>query len=37
MLPIESVNHVGIRVREKGRSVAFYEGLGFAYKTDAGF
>ena len=37
MLGIESVNHVGIRVREKGRSVAFYELLGFEFESDAGF
>jgi hypothetical protein len=28
MLKIESVNHVGIRVKDKLRSVAFYELLG---------
>ena len=37
MLDIESVNHVGIRVAEKERSVAFYGALGFAFKSDAGF
>ncbi len=37
MLEIEAVNHVGIRVSEKSRSVAFYESLGFALVTDAGF
>lgn len=37
MLNIESVNHVGIRVRDKGRSVSFYENLGFALLQDAGF
>jgi catechol 2,3-dioxygenase-like lactoylglutathione lyase family enzyme len=37
MLDIEAVNHVGIRVRERSRSVAFYESLGFALVTDAGF
>ena len=37
MLGIESVNHVGIRVREKGRSVTFYELLGFKFESDAGF
>ncbi len=37
MLNIESVNHVGIRVKEKGRSVAFYQLLGFEFKSDAGF
>jgi lactoylglutathione lyase len=37
MLGIESVNHVGIRVREKERSVTFYELLGFKFDSDAGF
>ena len=37
MLEIEAVNHVGIRVAEKSRSIAFYESLGFAFETDAGF
>ena len=37
MLEIEAVNHVGIRVAEKSRSVSFYECLGFALVTDAGF
>ena len=37
MLNIESVNHVGIRILDKTRSVAFYELLGFEFKSDAGF
>ena len=37
MLNIESVNHVGIRIKDKTRSVAFYELLGFEFDTDAGF
>ncbi len=37
MLEIEAVNHVGIRVREKSRSIAFYESLGFGLVADAGF
>ena len=37
MLEIEAVNHVGIRVREKTRSVPFYESLGFALVADVGF
>lgn len=37
MLDIESVNHVGIRVTDKGRSVPFYEHLGFQLTADAGF
>ena len=37
MLEIESVNHVGIRIKDKTRSVSFYELLGFDFKSDAGF
>lgn len=37
MLDIESVNHVGIRIGKKARSVSFYESLGFQFETDAGF
>jgi len=37
MLNIESVNHVGIRVSDKKRSVTFYALLGFEFKSDAGF
>jgi len=37
MLKIEDVNHVGIRIREKSRSVAFYELLGFEFTLDTGF
>ncbi len=37
MLDIESVNHVGIRIRDKTRSVSFYELLGFEFGSDAGF
>ena len=37
MLKIESVNHVGIRVKEKTRSITFYENLGFELVSDAGF
>ncbi len=37
MLEIEAVNHVGIRVRDKSRSISFYESLGFAVIVDAGF
>ena len=37
VLEIEAVNHVGIRVREKSRSVSFYETLGFALVIDVGF
>ncbi len=37
MIGIEKVDHIGIRIREKQRSIAFYEGLGFALITDTGF
>jgi lactoylglutathione lyase len=37
MLNIDSVNHIGIRIREKSRSVEFYELLGFEFINDAGF
>ena len=37
MLNIESVNHVGIRVADKGRSIDFYKGLGFELLSDTGF
>jgi catechol 2,3-dioxygenase-like lactoylglutathione lyase family enzyme len=37
MLNIESVNHVGIRIEERSRSVAFYDMLGFELIEDAGF
>ena len=37
MLNIESVNHVGIRVQDKTRSVEFYTNLGFKLLQDAGF
>ena len=37
MLGLQKVDHVGIRVRSKEISIAFYEGLGFETLTDAGF
>jgi lactoylglutathione lyase len=37
VLNIESVNHVGIRIKDKNRSVTFYELLGFKFGGDAGF
>ena len=37
MLPIESVNHVGIRVSDKATSIAFYQRLGFDLLSDVGF
>lgn len=37
MLDIKSVNHVGIRVKDKSVSVPFYQGLGFQLNQDIGF
>ena len=37
MLDIEAVNHIGIRIREKARSVEFFTLLGFELVTDTGF
>ena len=37
VLDIEAVNHVGIRIGDKERSISFYESLGFALVADAGF
>jgi lactoylglutathione lyase len=37
MLNIEAVNHVGIRIGDKTRSIVFYEGLGFKLIQDVGF
>jgi lactoylglutathione lyase len=37
MLNIESVNHVGIRIRDKDTSVAFYQLLGFEQLSDSGY
>ena len=37
MLNIESVNHIGIRIRDKNVSVTFYQALGFEFISDAGF
>jgi lactoylglutathione lyase len=37
MLDVQAVNHVGIRVSEKQRSIDFYKSLGFALGQDTGF
>jgi len=37
MIGIQRVDHVGIRVRDKDRSIAFYGNLGFELITDVGF
>ena len=37
MLDIENVNHIGIRIKDKSRSVEFYELIGFKFNGDVGF
>ena len=37
MLSIKAIDHVGIRISDKDRSVAFYQDLGFALVADAGY
>ena len=37
MLDIRSVNHIGIRIADKDKSVQFYGSLGFKFVSDAGF
>lgn len=37
MLNIRKIDHIGIRIREKTRSIAFYEVLGFELIVDTGF
>jgi len=37
MLDIQKIDHIGIRVRDKDRSVSFYESLGFTMIRDIGF
>lgn len=37
MLDIEKVDHIGIRVSDKTRSIAFYQILGFELIADIGF
>lgn len=37
MLGIEKVDHVGIRVSDKTRSIEYYEALGFETLADIGF
>ena len=34
---ILKVDHIGIRIRDKQRSITFYKSLGFALLNDAGF
>ena len=37
MLDIQAVNHVGIRIADKARSIDFYAALGFELLADVGF
>ena len=37
MLNLSKIDHIGIRVREKRRSIDFYESLGFKLIVDTGF
>ncbi len=37
MINIESVNHIGIRIKDKTRSIEFYKLLGFEFTSDIGF
>ena len=37
MLGIEKVDHVGIRISDKARSIEYYEALGFETLADTGF
>ncbi len=37
MIAIQKIAHIGIRIREKRRSIAFYEELGFELIADMGF
>jgi len=37
MIDIQKIDHIGIRIREKSRSIAFYESLGFELIIDTGF
>ena len=37
MIDIQKVDHVGIRIRDKQRSIAFYALLGFELRSESGF
>lgn len=37
MLNIQKIDHIGVRVRERDRSVAFYERLGFRLESEGIF
>lgn len=37
MLKISGIDHVGIRIGDRNRSIEFYRALGFKVVLDAGF
>ena len=37
MIAIQKIDHIGIRVRDKHRAIAFYQDLGFELIVDTGF
>ena len=37
MLDINKIDHVGLRVSDRERALAFYQGLGFKFVMDGGF
>ncbi len=37
MIGIQKIDHIGIRIREKRRSISFFEKLGFELIVDTGF
>ena len=37
IITIQKIDHIGIRIRENQRSIAFYEELGFELIVDTGF
>ncbi len=37
MIAIQKIDHIGIRIRERQRSIAFYKELGFELIVDTGF
>jgi catechol 2,3-dioxygenase-like lactoylglutathione lyase family enzyme len=37
MIDIQQIDHIGIRIRDKERSVAFYKTLGFEFIRDLGY
>ncbi len=37
MLEIKKIDHVGIRVSDRDRAIAFYQNLGYRFMADGGF